>query len=89
MINLIQDHIKTNNNGGNLKRKQQSRNFQYENNSNQTKTKINPNAYEEYQQKRNNKNLKSYGYCGGFMGLIIGLPSSFKLINNLKLSKTF
>lgn len=85
MINLIQDYIKTNNQPKADKDSQGL--FQFENNSNETQQKINPNAFEEYQQKEANKILIAMVIAGGFMGLIIGLPSSFKWINELKYRK--
>lgn len=85
MINLIQKQIQVNNKpntetGANGL-------FQFENNSKQSKQKINPNAFEEYQQKETNKILIAISIVGGIMGLIIGLPSVFKYIDKLSYKK--
>lgn len=85
MINLIQKQIQINNqpkteNGANGL-------FQFENNSNENQQKINPNAFQEYQQKEENKILIAMGIVGGIMGLIIGLPSVFKYIDKLRYKK--
>lgn len=85
MINLIQDYIKTNNQPKADKDSQGL--FQFENNSNETQQKINPNAFEEYQQKEANKILITMGIAGGIMGLIIGLPSAFEFMNKLSYKK--
>lgn len=85
MINLIQDYIKTNNQP---KKENNSQGiFQFENNSNQDEHQVKNNAFEEYQQKNTNKTLIAMAIVGGIMGLIIGLPSLFKLIDKLKYKK--
>lgn len=85
MINLIQDYIKTNNQP---KKENNSQGiFQFENNSNQDEHQVKNNAFEEYQQKNTNKILIAMAIVGGIMGLIIGLPSLFKLIDKLKHEK--
>lgn len=85
MINLIQDYIKTNNQP---KKENNSKGiFQFENNSNQDEHQVKNNAFEEYQQKNTNKTLIAMAIVGGIMGLIIGLPSLFKLIDKLKYKK--
>lgn len=88
MINLIQDYIKTNN-----QPKKENNNqgiFQLEKNSNQNERKIKPNSYEEFKEKQY-RMLEAMGIAaviaGGFMGLIIGLPAAFNLIDNLKYKK--
>lgn len=85
MINLIQNYIKTNN-----QPKKENNNqgiFQFENNSNQGERQVKNNAFEEYQQKETIRILKAIAVAGGLMGLIIGVPSSFQFINNLKYRK--
>ena len=85
MINLIQDYIKTNNQP---KKENNSQGiFQFENNSNQDEHQVKNNTFEEYQQKNTNKILIAMAIVGGIMGLIIGLPSLFKLIDKLKYKK--
>ena len=85
MINLIQDYIKTNNQP---KKENNSQGiFQLENNSDQGERQVKNNAFEEYQQKNTNKTLIAMAIVGGIMGLIIGLPSLFKLIDKLKYKK--
>ena len=61
--------------------------FQFENNSDQGEHQVKNNAFEEYQQKETNKILIAMAIVGGIMGLIIGLPSLFKLIDKLKYKK--
>lgn len=61
--------------------------FQFENNSDQGKHQVKNNAFEEYQQKETNKILIAMAIVGGIMGLIIGLPSLFKLIDKLEYKK--
>lgn len=61
--------------------------FQFENNSKQSKHNVNPNAYKEVIQKDSTRILKAMAITGGIMGLIIGLPSLFKLIDKLKYKK--
>lgn len=61
--------------------------FQFENNSKQSKHNVNPNAYKEVIQKDSTRILKAIAITGGIMGLIIGLPSVFRLIDKLKYKK--
>lgn len=61
--------------------------FQFENNSKQSKHNVNPNAYKEVIQKDSTRILKAMAITGGIMGLIIGLPSVFRLIDKLKYKK--
>lgn len=61
--------------------------FQFENNSKQSKHNVNPNAYKEVIQKNSTRILKAMAITGGIMGLIIGLPSVFRLIDKLKYKK--
>ena len=88
MIDTIEKYTKVNNQPE--KEKDGQGLFQFENNSQQSERKINPNAYEEFKEKEY-RMLKTIGIAmviaGGFMGLIIGLPLSFKWINELKYRK--
>lgn len=61
--------------------------FQFENNSKQSEHNVNPNAYKEVIQKDSTRILKAVAITGGIMGLIIGLPSVFRLIDKLKYKK--
>ena len=61
--------------------------FQFENNSKQNEHIVNPNAYKEVIQKDSTRILKAMAIAGGIMGLIIGLPSVFRLIDKLKYKK--
>lgn len=85
MINLIQDYIKTNNQP---KKENNSQGiFQFENNSDQGERQVKNNAFEEVLQEDATRVLKAMAIAGGFMGFIIGIPSSFKFIDNLKYKK--
>lgn len=89
MINLIQKQIQINN----QPKTENDVNglFQFENNSKhnskQNEHQVKNNAFEEYQQKNANKILIAMAIAGGIMGLIIGLPSVFRLIDKLKYKK--
>ena len=88
MIDNIEKYTKVNNQPE--KEKDGQGLFQFENNSQQNERKINPNGFAEFKEKQYGM-LKTTGIAmviaGGFMGLIIGLPSSFKWINELKYRK--
>ena len=88
MIDNIEKYTKVNNQPE--KEKDGQGLFQFENNSQQSERKINPNGFAEFKEKQYGM-LKTIGIAmviaGGFMGLIIGLPSSFKWINELKYRK--
>lgn len=85
MINLIQKQIQINNQPKTEKGSQGL--FQFENNSKQSEHNVNPNAYKEVIQKDSTRILKAMAIAGGIMGLIIGLPSVFRLIDKLKYKK--
>lgn len=85
MIDNIEKYTKVNNQPE--KEKDGQGLFQFENNSNQSERKINPNVYEEYQQKETIRILKVMAVVGGIMGLIIGLPSTFDFMNKLSYKK--
>lgn len=86
MINLIQKQIQINNqpkteNGANGL-------FQFENNSKQNKQIYESTPYNNDNLEKNSKKLLTImALTGGIMGLIIGLPSLFKLIDKLKHKK--
>ena len=86
MINLIQKQIQINNqpkteNGANGF-------FQFENNSKQNKQIYESTPYNNDNLEKNSKKLLTImALTGGIMGLIIGLPSLFKLIDKLKYKK--
>lgn len=86
MINLIQKQIQINNqpkteNGANGL-------FQFENNSKQNKQIYESTPYNNDNLEKNSKKLLTImALTGGIMGLIIGLPSLFKLIDKLKYKK--
>lgn len=86
MINLIQDYIKTNNQP---KKENNSQGiFQFENNSKQNKQIYESTPYNNDNLEKNSKKLLTImALTGGIMGLIIGLPSLFKLIDKLKYKK--
>lgn len=86
MINLIQDYIKTNNQPKADKDSQGI--FQFENNSKQNKQIYESTPYNNDNLEKNSKKLLTImALTGGIMGLIIGLPSLFKLIDKLKYKK--
>lgn len=85
MIDNIAKYTKVNNQPE--KEKDGQSLFQFENNSDQGEHQVKNNAFEEYQQKETNKILIAMAIVGGIMGLIIGLPSLFKLIDKLKYKK--
>ena len=86
MINLIQKQIQINNqpkteNGANGL-------FQFENNSKQNKQIYESTPYNNDNLEKNSKKLLTImALTGGIMGLIIGLPSLFKLIDKIKYKK--
>lgn len=86
MINLIQKQIQINNqpkteNGANGL-------FQFENNSKQNKQIYESIPYNNDNSEKNSKKLLTImALTGGIMGLIIGLPSVFRLIDKLKYKK--
>lgn len=86
MINLIQKQIQINNqpkteNGANGL-------FQFKNNSKQNKQIYESTPYNNDNLEKNLKKLLTImALTGGIMGLIIGLPSLFKLIDKLKYKK--
>jgi hypothetical protein len=85
MIDNIEKYTKVNNQPE--KEKDGQGLFQFENNTQQSERKINPNVYEEYQQKETIRILKVMAVVGGIMGLIIGLPSAFDFMNKLSYKK--
>ena len=86
MIDSIAKYIKINNQPE--KEKDGQGLFQFENNSNQDKQIYESTPYNNDNLEKNSKKLLTImALTGGIMGLIIGLPSLFKLIDKLKYKK--
>lgn len=86
MIDTIEKYTKVNNQPEKEKGSQGL--FQFENNSNQSERKINPNAYEEFKEKESMKILKVTAIVGGIAGLILALPSLSDIIHKISYKKT-
>lgn len=87
MIDNIAKYTKVNNQPEKEKEKDGQGLFQFENNSQQSERNVKPNAYDEVIQKDATRILKAMTVTGGIMGLIIGLPSVFKYIDELRYKK--
>lgn len=85
MINNIEKYTKVNNQPE--KEKDGQGLFQFENNSQQSERKINPNAYEEFKEKESMKILKVTAIVGGIAGFILALPSLSDIIHKISYKK--
>ena len=85
MINNIEKYTKVNNQPE--KEKDGQGLFQFENNSQQSERKINPNAYEEFKEKESMKILKVTAIVGGIAGFILALPSLSDVIHKISYKK--
>lgn len=85
MIDNIEKYTKVNNQPE--KEKDGQGLFQFENNSQQSERKINPNAYEKFKEKESMKILKVTVIVGGIAGLILALPSLSDVIHKISYKK--